>query len=158
MTINKVKHDGALTHIEYEDEINGTIEEHVLKSYDKPLPEFIEALQSLAPAIELICELPEGYSNSITIRGVSFSHAGPHETMGASITGLKSLGTSNSPLVINTPHLPSEDYNGNEYNTMLLPGSAVLNLHWLISEAERFVRGERLIVEEPQLSLYQNNV
>ena len=110
--INKVKYDrkaGKVT-IEY-DQIRNDIDDDikiVLTSSDTPLPEFIEKLNALSSHVESICKLPDGYCSQAEIRGVSFSHT--NDIMGAVITALIPIDSANSPVVINTPHLPSDQY------------------------------------------------
>ena len=154
MIIKKVKYDGTKVNIEYAIEKKQVKDVFTLESTEKPLPEFRNALNDLKPFFEEICELPAGYSDNIEVRGVSFSYGGENDTMGATITGLKPLKTANAPLVINTPHLPSEDYSGNNDMAKTLPSDSIYYLNELQRQAERFIDGER--EPDKQESLFAN--
>lgn len=107
-------------------------------------------MEALAPSIALICELPDKYAESITVTSVSISHK--EGNWGATITGLKTLEKYNSPLVINTPHLPVESYSENNPNDEnILPDETIDLLKVLFKEAEEFIKGKR-----KQLNLFEN--
>ena len=154
--INKLKYDrkaGKMT-IEYAmiqtegaDDIKIT-----LNSFDEPLPELVEDMDKLIPHVETICELPEGYCKKAEIRGVSFSHT--NDIMGAVITALIPLDSANSPVVINTPHLPEEPYSEGEAPT--LPRECVNILKDLMDDAERYIQGERKPEAQTKLNLEDN--
>lgn len=142
--INKVKYDRKINQvlIEY-DQIREDKDDEIkinLKSNDKPLPEFIESLNNLSQFVESICELPDGYCSQAEIRGVSFSWS--HEIMGAVITALITIASANSPVVINTPHLPSAQYSETGQSPLLSP-KCTYALKQLLHEAERYINGER---------------
>jgi hypothetical protein len=142
--INKIKYERKVGQVSVEyDQICGDKADDikiVLKSYDKPLPEFIDKLNELAPFVEKICELPEGYCSCAEIRGVSLSHT--NDVLGAVITALIPIESANSPVVINTPHLPSEQYSESGQSPLLSP-KCVFAIKGLIYEAERYINGER---------------
>ena len=108
MNITKVKYAGEKVRIEYtiDRADGGEADEYTLQSADKPLPSFETALLALTPDVVDICELDTLSAAHITVRGVTFTWK--HDIMGACITALKTLTTANAPLVLNTPHLPSE--------------------------------------------------
>ena len=111
-----------------------------LKSYDDPLAEFVVTFGSLTSDVERICSLPVGYCLSAEIRGVSFNYR--NEMMGATITALVPVETANSPVVINTPFLPSGQYNeGGE--APVLPTATRLKLEQLIIYANDYIDGKR---------------
>lgn len=143
--INKVSYKDRNVLIEYEllpnvGEESSDLNEIKLKSSDEPLEEFKTALRSLAPHVEKICCLPEGFCNQAEVRGVSFSWS--NDIMGAVITTLVPLETANSPMTINTPHLPSQPYSeGGE--TPVLSDDCIDALKKLLAEAERYINHER---------------
>lgn len=128
--------------IKYEvDKGNGT-DEFALKSCDDPRPELDQALEDLQSSVCEICELPESDESNITVTGVSFSYMGDENVMGAVITAQKELiHTSNAPLNINTPNLPSEPYNESVEYT--LPEDCVEALLDLTYECKLYIQGTR---------------
>lgn len=154
--IKKIKYDGVQMYLEYHiSKPNDEWEEVTLKSYDKPTSEFKDELYGLKEYFEDICELPKGYSDTITVKGVSFSYGGPEETMGAVLVGSKILNTANAPLNLNTPHLPSEDYNGNE-NDKILPILCTCALERLIDLAIAYIEGDRDFTGSTE-SMFEND-
>lgn len=133
----KIKYNSDKVEIKYDIDNDS----YKLSSYDKPRPEFIDALQNLVNPLVKICEFQEGYGDTIEIISVSLSYS--KGIMGATITGLKKLNTSYAPLVINSPHLPTEDYSGNNPNAHLLPKEAITRIETLIEEAELYINGKR---------------
>jgi len=144
MRFIKIKFDGTKVKLEWEiAKKDGEPDIFSLTSTDLPAPEFQTALDNLRIFVEEICELPQGYCQNAEIRGVSFSYGGDDEIMGAVITALKTLKTANSPLTINTPHLPSDDYSGNNPNVLCLSFDCIQALNNLCDCAENYVNGVR---------------
>lgn len=144
MRFTKIKFDGKRIFLNYETlRDSSEPDKFQFESSEKPSPSFNEALQRLKWHIGDICELETKYIHSIEVRSVSFSYGGENDTMGATITGLKTLGTANAPLVINTPHLPTEDYSGNNPAAFTLSVSCIKDIGLLIDEANKYLEGER---------------
>ena len=144
MNITKVKYAGEKVRIEYtiDRADGGEADEYTLQSADKPLPSFETALLALTPDVVDICELDKLSAAHITVRGVTFTWK--HDIMGACITALKTLTTANAPLVLNTPHLPSESYSGNANDgSPVLPRGTMNRLGQVLVEAGRYIDGER---------------
>ena len=144
MNITKVKYDGSKVRIEYtvDRKDGGESDEYSVVSGDKPLPSFTDALQALSMAVADICELNREASSCIDVRGVTFTWKS--DIMWACITGLKSLKTTNSPLVLNTPHLPESAYSGNpDDGSPCLPRAAAQLLYSVLEEAKRYLNGDR---------------
>jgi hypothetical protein len=144
MNITKVKYSGEKVRIEYtiERTDGGEADEYTLQSADKPLPSFETALLALTPDVVDICELDTLSAAHITVRGVTFTWK--NDIMGACITALKTLATANAPLVLNTPHLPSESYSGSEHDrSPVFSRGTYDRLGHLITEAVRYIDGER---------------
>ncbi len=84
--------------------------EVTLRSYQKAHPDLYESLAALVPHVRDILMLEGGtWERMITPIGVSWSQS-EDGVEGAVITSIVSIETANSPLVINTPHLPYEQY------------------------------------------------
>ena len=96
-----------------------------LEANDPPLAELKDALQALKPHLLTLCSAPKDWAEDITIRSLTISDVG-----GAVITGLRAPPLSDSPLVLNSPHME--------------PG-AVLDeaIMALAAECWRYVDGER---------------
>ncbi len=139
-SFTKIKYDGSKMRIEYEVERGDSDpDEFALLSTDKPEPEFDSTLQALTQDVLAICELPAGDADKIKVRGVSLTYT--NGIMGACITALKTLETANAPLVLNTPHLPSEPYS--EGDALTLDPATVGRLSALVDRANRYVDGHR---------------
>jgi hypothetical protein len=151
LKITKIKYDGSQVEIQYEIVMETTDDvKVVLKSYDKPKDEFIQCLSSLAKFVEMICQLPDGYYDEADVRGVSLSYS--HDIMGAVITALIPVDTANSPVCINTPHLPSDQYNENGQSP-ILPRPCTTKINQLIEHAEAYINGDRDIPEDNQIKM-----
>jgi hypothetical protein len=141
LQINKVKYDKklGLVTIEY-DQIGDDEVKITLKSTDAPLDELVDCFYNLIPYVETICQLPDGYCNDSEIRGVSLSWT--NGIMGVVVTCLIPLDNANSPMVINTPHVPSEQYSEGGQSPVLSK-DVVTVIKTLIEEATRYINGER---------------
>jgi hypothetical protein len=139
----KVKSDGSKVTLHYERErSDGTRDEYAMVSADRPAPEFDAALNALAEDVIVVCELPASDKEKLTVRGVSLSHT--NDIRGAVITAMKALTTANSPLVLNTPHLPESAYSGSKTDpNPTMADGMVHRLDDLEREATRYVDGER---------------
>ena len=149
MEFTKIKYNKDKVELKYHIEQD----EYKISSFDKPRPEFQQAMQKLVVSVVDICEFPEMYGESIDIISVSLSYSSG--IMGATITALKALDTSYAPLVLNTPHLPTQDYSGNNPNAPLLPENAIKAIENLIEEAELYLQGKRSqlsILDEMEVS------
>lgn len=145
---DKIKHDkDGKIHIEYSRLTPaGSWDELMFRSSDEPRPEFKEALDALAVHVVEMCEMPEfdHEDHKYTIRNVSFSYGGENEVMGVTITALRSLDGSNSPLVLNTPHFIAEPYNeGGDDSMGILSSYCNAALKTLKAEAQLYLDGHR---------------
>lgn len=120
----------------------------VLKSSDEPLKSLTDCLQRLSIWVEIICNFGAGYCDMAEIRGVSFSHS--NNVMGAVITALIPVETANSPVCVNTPFLPSGQYNEGGQSPVL-PSKCVEILNDLQDECVKYINCERK--PDPQLEL-----
>lgn len=138
----KIKYDGSKVRIDYEVERKdgGDPDEYTLFCADTPARSFVAAMDALTQDVVTICELAQGDAAQITVRGVTLTWA--HGIMGACITAMKALKTANAPLVLNTPHIPSDAYGPTAGGPILDP-STVTRLRTLADEAQKYVDGER---------------
>jgi hypothetical protein len=157
-TINKFTYTQkkAEVKVEYTETIageNSTDEVKMsLTSYDKPKPELCALLNTLTRDVEEICRLPVGYCVLSEIRGVSFSWT--NDVMGAVITCLVKVETANSPVVINTPHLSSEQYSDGG-KSPILDSSTTFKLKQLLKLIGEYIDGDRVKENENQLNLFE---
>ena len=142
----KARKDGKLR-LEYEVNNNGKWDEYTLNCSDEPKAAYTEAMAALAQDVIEMCELPVDYKDRITVTGVSFSHGGEKEVMGAVITAQMNLRHSNQPLNLNTPHKAEEYYGETGDALQLLDEACVRRLTILQEEAEDYVNGTRAQVE-----------
>ena len=136
--ITKIKHNAGKVKIDYLNERNDDqVDEYSLVCSDAPVPEFIEALQSLKKVLPSWLECKPDYTDNMTILGVSISWKG--DNFGACVTALKPLKASNSPLVLNAPHKPMEPYSGDDYANCLTQE----HIKNIVAEAEAYIDGTR---------------
>lgn len=166
----------------YTVEVNEKQEKHTLECSDKPKVELLDAMQALDEMALAECEvirvadqkfranvdklLGEGYSDRemdaplkqigtpeafATVRSVSWSWS--HDIMGASCCLLVKLEHSHTPLVVNCPHKPEEQYS--ESGTAhLLPGRLADAYHDLHDLVVAYINGDR---EPPeQIDLFED--
>ena len=142
MRISKIKYNkDELTVITCDD--NPSLQKETKhKSYNKPHDDFIEALNSLEEALRGICYFSDEWcENKIKIIGVSISFSS-NEIKGACITGLCDIRDGGSPLTINTPHLPYENYSETGTSpTMPVKYQELINN--LEKEAIEFLKGKK---------------
>lgn len=143
MLIRKVKQSSGLITIRAEEALSpdgDEVRRIELESRAEPRPEFHEAMGELiGPSLRMI-EAPTAWEGVATISGVSVTHE-EERGMGAVVTLLVPLACAPSPLVINTPYLPSEDPNGN--GAPVLPQALRLAVERVCLEARRYLDGER---------------
>lgn len=156
--VQKVKVSNNRVRIEYvkgEDVEDG--DEYMINSREAAAPELYKDFTDLQDDVIRICELPESYKLGLSVISVSFSYT--KGVMGATITALKALAYSQAPLVLNTPHKPSEPYEEDGDDTYCLPIDAVISLRLLIAHAIEYIDGKRAQLEleeaekEPELEL-----
>lgn len=119
---------------------NGDEVKTTLTSFQKPTTELILQMSVLTKDVEKICSLPTGYCIDAEVRSVSFSHS--HDILGAVITCLVPIETANSPVVINTPHLPSAPYNECS-ESPVLPSETAFKLKVIHKLVIEYINGDR---------------
>jgi len=123
-------------------------DEFSVSSWDDATISFTGALNGLVVDVLEILELPKAYSGSLRLSGVSFSYAGEEGTMGAVITGIKTVSTAHAPFVMNTPYLPSKDLS-DEGGQPVLSERQVEHLEVMAAEALDYAKGKRKQMEFP---------
>lgn len=118
---------------------NGTDEpdEFSVNIRQPPHPDLVDALAALGEHALALCELEGVEAEDLEVRSVSFSWS--HDVMGATITALRTLRRSSSPLVLNTPHKTVAHYGEDGDDEHLLPESTVEALMDLVHEARAFL-------------------
>lgn len=149
----KVSYDGKVVKLRFEvQRPDGAMDKAEVESADQPTSGFQDALQALRPHVCELLEVPAAWGHAMTIRGVTISWASDANSKpvwGAVVTCLRKLADANAPLVINTPHLPSSAYSGDEGNEPVLPAELADAIQALVVHAWAYVDGERL-----QLALF----
>jgi hypothetical protein len=134
----KIKFDGAKVRLEYSVTRpgGGDPDEFALQCSDKPLPEFLTAMQALNQDVLDLCEFRRSDASKMRIRGVSLAYR--EGILGVVITALREVITADAPVIINTPYLPERASSG-----CVLPAATVRRVRALHVEAERYLAGER---------------
>lgn len=82
-----------------------------LRCYEEPRPELPEAMAALEPHVRGLLGLPEDWARgAIGVAKVSWSWSEKTDIKGASVSCHVHLDAADSPLILNTPHLPYEPY------------------------------------------------
>lgn len=144
--VKRGKGDRITVSYEVQREDTESWDQFSVSTSDQPRTSFLQAFDELLETALDICELPEEYGEAMKVTGVSFSYGGEMEVMGAVITCQKELATANCPLVVNTPHLPSEDYS-EEGNCPTLDPVSITRLENLGTEAIAYAQGKRAQME-----------
>ncbi len=144
MRFTKIKYDPKKERVVLNYHVqNGTDEpdEYTVNIRQPPHPDLVAALEALGPHVLRLCELDGVEEDDIEVRSVSFSWA--QDVMGCTITALRSLRRSASPLVLNTPHKASDHYGEDGDEEQLLDSDTVTALEQLITEGREFLGGKR---------------
>lgn len=138
----KVSKDGWIQ-VNYEELRNQKWDQISLKCHDQARVEFYQALDQLKPCVLEICELKDAWpeDDTLTISGISYSYT--NEILGATITALKSLDASNSPLVINTPFKTAVPYSESGDWEVCFTEEQTAALETMAEEALKYAEGER---------------
>ncbi len=133
--ITKVKHSKGQTLIRWRDVKAEEIVEHELKSSEDPRPELLTSIAAFTPFVIEICEFPKGWTDDITVIGISLSEVESKAGMliGIVITASKRLERSPLPMLVNTPFMVDEVW----------PKGLQQAVEQLDREAVRFRTGDR---------------
>jgi len=141
MDFQKIKYKDRKTELRWCVRNRETLDETTseLTSTQPPEPAFLLALQALKADVLKLLELPADYGDGMEVTSVSLSY-GDDGRMGVVVTSLKSLEEANSPLVLNTPHLPELDIDD---QNPCMPGPMQQRVRELVALAKRFAQGKR---------------
>lgn len=140
--ITKVKYKKGHVEIHLEDHAQTVDKETVVKSTEKPHPDFELAFSALVGFVYDILELDRGCWGPMIVTGVSFSQAEDSGVEGAVLTFQVELDESNSPFCGNTPHLPFDQYS--ETGTSpVMPEDCVAQLEKVRKEAFSYMEGKK---------------
>ena len=117
-----------------------------MESTEAPSPSFDMVLQGLRrqflEEVELTMLEPEKFNiGSVSISWVETEEVGT--VMGAVISALRELETSNSPLVLNSPFKPEKPYTEDGNYDVCLHRQTVEAIKLLFDEAELYLEGDR---------------
>ncbi|MDD4888893.1 MAG: hypothetical protein PHU85_03105 [Phycisphaerae bacterium] len=115
---------------------------------EAPRPALPQALAALAPHVIEICEFPADYGQGIRVTGLRLTHK--KEILGAVITAVKTLGTSDIPFVIHTPHkteFPYSPQDDGAAQDKCLSEGAVMVISAVVEEAFAYIDGSRAVTQ-----------
>jgi hypothetical protein len=141
--ILKVKLTDDKTRIEWREQTENGWDEKSLVSCDAPLQSFSDALQDLREDVIKIGEFQSENLDVFEVRGVSFTYHAETGIMGACITALKTLVSSNAPMCINTPHKTCEPYTDGGDDAVCFDKFTVEHLERVQDEARAYLNGQR---------------
>lgn len=129
-----------------ETEKGGAVETRVLKSPERPLPTFDDALQAFAPYVVDLLEIPDEWRGALKVTTLNLSQD-KNQLRGLIVTVIKPVAKAyDKPLVLNTPLVREGGENASEDAFVL--SDEVLGLIKLAEvEARRYVKRERLQAE-----------
>lgn len=137
MKITKVKIKPNNTEIAYLESDAKESKEVVFKSWDTQSKEFLEVLQILKPYVIYILELPDGYEQTMEIRGVTIKYE--EAGIGVVISATKGLDSLDAPLCINTPYIPPVR---NENIRTPMSGGLEMAIEKITVMAQQFMEGQ----------------
>lgn len=142
--IKSFKYDGGKVEMKgVETWGTGNEREWKMTCFEEPHPALPAALAALEKHVRDLLELPADWAKgSFRVIKVSWSYSDSTDVKGATVTCLVDLEAANSPLVINTPHLPYEQYSptGNQPTMPYKMRDALDDLEDLV---HAYLKGER---------------
>lgn len=117
--------------------------EIVLRSVEAPHPDLPAKMAALAYDVRKLLELPHDWAkDGFTVAKVIWSLSEKTGVRGAVMSCQVALECADAPLVLNTPHLPFEQYSETG-NGPLMPEATIARLNELEAEALAFLDGKR---------------
>lgn len=110
-------------------------------SKEEPAPEFIKAMNALDAAVREIISAPKGWTDSVSVYGVSWRWDFDLGIEGATICAGLTLPETGLHLLINTPFLPYDVEH--ESGRAKMPESAIELLGAFKTEVQAFLNGRR---------------
>lgn len=144
----KIKHSpkDGLTEVHFETPVMGGYDDTVHTVHQAPHPDFLKALQALAPIVIEIAEL-KGVAKpaDVEVRGVSLSYS-KNDSVGCIFTAMRQLKRS-GPMLINTPTKILHEGDEAAGPDQLVPENAVGIIDALFRETRLFLTGKRSQLE-----------
>ncbi len=140
--ILKLKYNGSRVEIRYdtEREDGADPDEYELKSGDAPRAGMAKALGELPRHVCALCDLPPAYAVGMSARGITLSHT--DDILGVVVTCMKPVKGASGPLIINSPHVPAEQYSPTG-SSPLMTEEFCAAVEAVIEEAEAYLDGDR---------------
>lgn len=147
-TIRKIKLKPGTVEIHTTATVGKQDTETVVKSYEEPHPDLVNAFADLAKSVYDLLQWPRDWmAGRVNVTGVSFSESDAG-VRGAVITGQVALDTADAPFVFNTPHLPFSKPSPTA-GGKVMPGPTVERLDRVAEAAADFLKGKRAQLELP---------
>lgn len=134
--------------IDYENERNGVSDILSIKTKDAPRKALTDSLQAMAKHLVAICELPESWLPSISVRGIRCTYK--KGIQGLVIRATRELEHANAPMAINSPHtteelIPESDEEVSSKNTF--SAHCLDDLDDLTSRIFEYIDGDRMQID-----------
>lgn len=142
LRITKVAIKADKVVIETEEKHGGETKEGVISSDQAPLPEFQKAFEALGLAMVQVMELPKKYIDSHKLVGVTIGYEKDDGRLTVLCMIWAQLPKFATPAKFKSPHM-REHVAGSSSGDAFMPISMSDQLKELISEARRYVEGER---------------
>lgn len=124
-----------------ENRTDGEANKFVAEMREPPHEDFLRAFKKLAGHVITLCELKGIDPSEVEVRSVTLRHK--DDRLGATITGVRKLEKSNSPLVLHTPLKWTPQGAENEDTSLCLSDFAAECLDKLAAEAENYLAGTK---------------
>lgn len=145
MQITKIKNLNDEVFIEWKTNCKtGGFNVNSVRSKDKAVPEFYEALEALRPHLIELCELKKYPEEDFKTTGISLSFKGENDQKYVTIKGMRSYKKSSGCQALNTPTKAAEIEGDQEKQKKdILSDEAIEAVDRFIKAAEGFIKGER---------------
>ena len=142
MRFTSIKSNGKRVHLEWttpaEKDPDAQVA-HTLESKQPPAPEFTAALQAFRGEVGTLLELPKSWMEQVNVTGLSINYEDDGR-QGLIVTFTRPLDRTNSPVLVNTPHLREAS---DEETGCYLPDAMIELLKEVEIHAAAYVDGTR---------------
>ncbi len=135
----KIKVKGVSVDLEYSVVKGDDVIKSTLPKDDEPKEEFARALQQLISDVVAIGECPKKWEKDLEVLGISLKYCNNWTLKGLTISVLRRLENSRSPMSFSTPFKVFEDTNDKN----LAPYGCKEKVEKIIEEAHKYLKGER---------------